>query len=384
MKTFDIYGIHCSKCGDEYIDWLNDTLSTKSISLSHAYDKIHVGDDVNIDDLDRLLSFNKIYLDTSGDLSNNKQSHSHTDDHDHDHDHDHGHHHHHFDESTPAARMALVFFMNLFFSIIEFIFGTLFNSAAILSDAVHDLGDALSIGLAWFFQKKSERHPDSMHTYGYGRYSMLAALITSVVLIIGAFSMILLSIPRIINPVVVNHRGMFVLALVAIGINGISAWVLSRGSSINEGLLSVHVLEDLFGWVGVLLVGFVLSFTDWYILDPILSLLIAGWILYNTIPQFKNVIAILLNTTPDEKIYQEIKESILNIDGVNSISHLHIWTIEGEQIVVSMTIGTQKTKSFEIEMIKKEARKILTDLSIGHSTIELVNDSKDLLADYPF
>lgn len=199
---------------------------------------------------------------------------------------------------------------------IEFFFGSLFNSVSIMSDAVHDLGDSISIGFAWFFQGYSEKQQDEQFTFGYNRFSLLGALITGVVLIGGSFFMIYRSIPRLIDPQPVNYSGMFWLSLVAIGLNGYAAWILSKGSSKNEGMLNLHMLEDVLGWIGVLVVSIVMNFTEAYRLDPILSILIALYILYKTVPEFFSTMKILLNGSPENVNVENLANSINNIGSV--------------------------------------------------------------------
>ena len=141
----------------------------------------------------------------------------------------------HSHQNQPNKNIKIAFFINFIFSMIEFFFGSLFNSVSIMSDAVHDLGDSISIGFAWFFQGYSEKQQDEQFTFGYNRFSLFGALITGVVLIGGSFFMIYRSIPRLIDPQPVNYSGMFWLSLVAIGLNGYAAWILSKGTSKNEG-----------------------------------------------------------------------------------------------------------------------------------------------------
>lgn len=361
--------MHCEECSGELENHLNQGKDSKNIQLDYHNSIIKVSENVNIPDLQRRLSFEKIFIMTDESQKNREeiQKNDHDSSHSHDHSHD-------FSSGSSTWRIGLVFTLNLVFSIIEFIAGSLFNSAAILADAVHDLGDALSIGLAWVFQKVSDNHPNSKHTFGYQRFSLLGALITSIVLVVGSILMLFHAVPLLFNPQVVNYDGMFWLAIFAILANGFSAWLLSRGQSLNEGLLSVHVLEDLFGWIAVLIVSIVLQFTDWYFLDPLISVGIASWILYQTVPQFINIIEIFLNAVPDQDMYYNVQRQLEVLSGINGISHLHIWSIDGEENAMTVTISTSHEKQENIEKIKSQMRDIILPYHITHSTIEVVYD----------
>lgn len=296
------------------------------------------------------------------------------------HGHSHHHHAHGVGEGGSAQRnMLVVFFLNLFFAIGEFFFGTLFNSQAILSDAVHDLGDAMSIGLAYFFEKISNRGASEEYSYGYQRFSLLGAFVTSVVLIIGGVLIILHTIPELINPQLVNNQGVFWVAIAAIIINGFSVWLMSRGESANEKLLNIHLFEDLFGWIAVLLMSIILNYTDWYILDPLLSIGIALWILYMTIPEFFRISKIFLQAVPSNVDPEKLKESIQALEHVQALSHFHIWSTDGDEHMMSLTITTGLNSEGIVEEIKQDIRKIVLEYHISHITIEVLYDPEKLI-----
>ncbi len=290
-------------------------------------------------------------------------------------------HSHDAGEGEHAERnMFVVFLLNLFFSIAEFIFGTLFKSQAILSDAVHDLGDALSIGLAYFFEKISSRDSSSKYSYGYRRFSLLGGLVTSVILLGGAVVMIVTTVPTLLNPTEINHQGVFWVAIGAIVINGFSVWLMSGGKSANEKLLNIHLFEDLFGWILVLVMSVVLNYTDWYILDSILSLGIAGWIIYVTLPEFLRISKIFLQAVPDEIDTEKLHHEIMAIDDVQMISHFHIWSTDGQQHMMSLTVTTSLETNKEQEQIKQKIREIVVEYDITHITIEILYDSEWLIS----
>ncbi len=228
-----------------------------------------------------------------------------------------------------SKNMTIAFLLNFSFAIIEFIFGLLFHSSAVLADAIHDTGDALAIGLSTFFEKISTRKEDCNYTLGYKRYSLLGALLTSVILLIGSTLVIVENIPKLFAPEKVNYDGMLVLGIVAIVVNTAASRVVSHGHSHNESILSLHFLEDILGWLAVILVSLILRFTDWYFLDPLLSLVIAGFILSKALPKFWKNIQILLDHVPNDVDLSQLYQEIAVLENVRAITQLNVWTTDG-------------------------------------------------------
>lgn len=228
-----------------------------------------------------------------------------------------------------SRNMTTAFLLNFSFAIIEFIFGLLFNSSAILADAIHDSGDALAIGLSTLFEKISTKKEDQKYTLGYKRYSLLGALLTSVILLIGSTLVIVENIPKLFAPERVNYDGMLVLGIVAIVVNTAASRVVSHGHSHNESILSLHFLEDILGWVAVVVVSLILRFTDWYFLDPLLSLIIAGFILSKALPKFWENIQIFLDHVPSDVDLSQLYQEIAALENVRAITQLNVWTTDG-------------------------------------------------------
>lgn len=175
----------------------------------------------------------------------------------------------------------LAFFLNLGYAIVEFIAGGIFGSSAVLADSVHDLGDAIAIGISTFLESISNREEDSHYTLGYKRFSLLGAMVTAVILMTGSVLVILENITKIFHPQPVYDEGILWLGIIAVSINVLASLVIRKGQTKNESILSLHFLEDTLGWLAVILMAIVLRFTDWYILDPLLSLAISFFILPN-------------------------------------------------------------------------------------------------------
>ena len=152
----------------------------------------------------------------------------------------------------PETRILTAFLLNLTFSLFECVGGILTGSVAILSDAVHDLGDALGIGLSYLLERKSRRPPDRTCTYGYARYSVLGGVLTSGLLLLGSAAVICHAAGRLAAPPELNYDGMIVFALIGMCVNGAAAWFTRGGDSLNRRAVSLHMLEDVLGWAAVL------------------------------------------------------------------------------------------------------------------------------------
>ena len=228
-----------------------------------------------------------------------------------------------------SKNMTIAFLLNFSFAIIEFIFGLLFHSSAVLADAIHDTGDALAIGLSTLFEKVSTKKEDREYTLGYKRYSLLGALLTSVILLVGSTLVIVENIPKLLAPEKVNYDGMLVLGIFAIVVNTAASRVVSHGHSHNESILSLHFLEDILGWVAVIVVSLILRFTDWYFLDPLLSLVIAGFILSQALPKFWENIQIFLDHVPSDVDLSQLYQEIAALENVRAITQLNVWTTDG-------------------------------------------------------
>lgn len=375
MKVYQVIGLtnekHAHRIKNRFCDALG---SETDVIIDLKQKQIQLPKSINPKILSLISSFEQISivsLESAQTLKQHEQEHHH----DHSHNHTHG-----IGEGGSAERnILIVFFLNLFFSIGEFFFGTIFNSQAILSDAVHDLGDAVSIGLAYIFEKISNRGASNEYSYGYRRFSLLGAFVTSVLLIIGAVLVLLHTIPELFNPQPVNHQGVFWVALAAIAINGFSVWLMSQGESANEKLLNIHLFEDLFGWVAVLLMSIVLHFTDWYILDPLLSIGIALWILYMTFPEFFRISKIFLQAVPDNIDTNKLRNKIEAIDHILVISHFHIWSTDGNQHMMTLTATTDTDSDAIQEQIKQNIRLTVLEYDISHITIEILYDPKQFI-----
>lgn len=259
----------------------------------------------------------------------------------------------------------IAFLLNLSFAIFEFIGGLFTNSIAIISDSIHDIGDALSIGISFFLEKKSKQRPDDKYTYGYVRYSVIGSLITTIILIVGSIFVIYNAINRILNPVEVNYNGMIIFAILGVIINFLAAYFTKEGNSLNQKSVNLHMLEDVLGWVIVLAGAIIMKFTDISIIDPILSLFVALFILKHAIDNFKLILDLFLEKTPNNINIDELKTHILKIKGIKNVHHIHIWSIDGYNNYATMHIVSNDKN------VKEKVKEELKEHGISHTTIEL-------------
>ncbi len=280
--------------------------------------------------------------------------------------HNHSHNHH------DVKNIKVAFFLNLFFTLVELIGGLYVNSMAILADAMHDLGDSLSLGFAWYFQKLSKKGRDDTFSYGYKRFSVLGAIINSIVLIVGSVFILNETIPRLWNPEQPDTQGMMALSLLGIIVNGAAVLRLNKGTSINEKVVSLHLLEDVLGWVAVLAGSIVMHFYQLPIIDPLLSVLIACYIIYNVYSNLKESFKIILQANPPSVNEKQLANEIKQIADVADVHDMHSWSMDGSYHVMTIHVVLKKhTEASRHTAIKTEVRKIMSDHRVNHVTIEI-------------
>ena len=277
------------------------------------------------------------------------------------------HEHHHED----VKNIKVAFFLNLFFTLFEIVGGFLTNSMAILSDAVHDFGDCLSLGLAWYFQKVSNKGSDSSYSYGYKRFSLMGAIINSIVLIVGSIFILIAAIPRIFHPETTHAAGMFFLAIVGVIVNGIAFIRLKKGSSLNEKVVSLHFLEDVLGWVAILLGAGIMYFFNLPFIDPVLSVGIALFVLSNVNKNIRQTLHIILQGIPADIDIEEVSKQLQEFKGIEDIHDLHVWSVDGTYNILTVHVVLNKLlETDKITELKGEIRNSLKQKGIQHATIE--------------
>lgn len=281
-------------------------------------------------------------------------------------------HNHSANSETSNQRIGWVFVLNVSFTIIEFIGGMLTNSTAIMADAVHDLGDSLAIGSAWFLSWLAKKDADDSFSYGYQRLSLLGALINGVVLIAGSIWVLMQAIPRLFEPVMPSVNGMFALAVLGVLVNGFAAYKLSSGKTLNEKVLNWHLLEDVFGWIAVLIVSVTLMFVEVPLLDALLAIGFTLYVLFNVVKNTTTVTKFFLQAVPEQGLLEKVRVELLALDSVTSVHHEHAWSLDGESTVFTAHLTMESPlEPIEQAEIKSKIAQVLQQFNFAHTTIEL-------------
>jgi len=275
-------------------------------------------------------------------------------------------------DNSGSTNLRLVFLMNLAFTLLELVGGVWTNSLAIISGAVHDLGDSFSLGLAWYLDKYSEKGRDRRYSYGYRRFSLLGALASTIVITTGSLFVLAEAVPRLMKPEHPRAGGMALFAVVGIIVNGLAVLRVKGGRTLNWQVVTWHLLGDLLGWSAVLVVSIVLMFSGLLILDPLLSILITTYVFYNVLINFKKTMQLFLQAVPDSVDIPEIEKQLLAIDKVKSVHHTHVWSLDGEQNILTthLVVEADATKE-DVLRIRNRVRLLLEDADFEHTTVEI-------------
>jgi len=268
-------------------------------------------------------------------------------------------------------RVRFAAFLNVAFTILEIVGGFWTNSLAILSDALHDFGDSIALLGSWFFERGAQKSPDTSRTFGYQRLSLFSALFSASILIGGSIVIIFQAIPRFFNPELVNAFGMVGIAIIGIIFNGAGFFLLRKGESLNEKVLSWHLLEDVLGWVGILIGGVIIYFWKFYLLDPLMTIGLTAFIFYNVTKNLQEAINILLQGVPKHINLEAVKRDVKAIKGVIGIHDIHIWSLEGETDICTAHVLLDDETLKKPEETKQTIKETLLKHHIEHSTIEL-------------
>jgi cobalt-zinc-cadmium efflux system protein len=282
------------------------------------------------------------------------------------HHHHHDHHHHHAGDN-----IAVAFWLNTIFAIIELAGGLLTNSVAILSDALHDFGDSLALGSAWFFERKAQQKRNETYTYGYKRFSLVGAIINAIVLSIGSVFILVEAFERLVKPEQPDTTGMMILALLGIAVNGIALLRLRKGESISERVISLHFVEDVLGWIAVLVGSIVMKLTYAPFIDPLLSILIALFIILNIYRNMKGAFQIILQGVPQNVSEEQVLTELKKFPEIESTHDLHLWTMDGNyNILTTHIVLHQAMEATDLEKLKLKIKLSLKEIHVGHATIE--------------
>lgn len=279
--------------------------------------------------------------------------------------------HIHLHSDTAGRNILSAFFINLTFTVISLIGGWLTNSMAIISDSIHDLGCTLSIALAWVFERIAGHTPTPRFTFGYRRFTLLGAFVNAFILLGGASIVLYESFGRMASPEEVNAEGMLWFALLAILCKGLAVWRTWKGASVNQRMVSLHLLGDCLGWVAVLLASIVMMFVEIPLLDPILSVCISLYILYNVVRNLIVAFRIVLEGVPVTIDYLTLKAEMKALEGVDEIEALRVWSMDNVHHAATVALTTTLTTLEEVEVMKSSLRQLLIQHSIELSVIEV-------------
>jgi len=279
------------------------------------------------------------------------------------------------EEMKTEKNIFIAFILNLLFSIVEVVGGIFTGSIAIISDAVHDFGDAVSIGLSYLFEKISKRKPDKVYTYGYVRYSVLGGVITILILTIGSLIVIYNAINRLFNPILIEYDSMIILAIIGLVVNFLATYFTHGGHSINQKAVNLHMIEDLLGWAIILIGAVVMKFTNFYVLDGILSILVAIFVLFNAIKSLGEILDMFLLKVPKKIEVGQLKEHVLELDGVLDVHHFHAWSLDGENCIATLHVVVNNYD----ENIKNQVKAELNEHGVLHATVEIETVSEKCL-----
>lgn len=288
----------------------------------------------------------------------------------------HHHHHGHSHGEQDSKNILTAFALNFTFSIIEFIGGAMTNSVAIISDAVHDLGDSLALLFTYFATKISHKKADDIYTYGYRRFTIMAAMINGLILFSGSIFVIKEAAERLQSPEAVKPEGMVLLAVMGIVVNSIAAYKMSKGEGVNQKMVMLHLLEDLMGWIAVLIVSIILLFKPWYILDSILSILISFVILRGVYFNLKKVVSVILQKFPDEISIKDIEKEIRSYPEVLGIHHIRGWSIDDTSFSITLHVQVEKTMQIgQADLLRAKITNYLKKLDVTYTNIQVESDA---------
>ena len=262
--------------------------------------------------------------------------------------------------------MIIAFVLNLLFAVFEFFGGMMTNSVSIMSDAIHDLGDAISIGFAVFLENKSEKKADEKFTFGYARYSVLSAVITSSILLIGATIIAINATYRLFNPQPLNYNGILIFAIIGFIINLIATIATREGDSLNKKAVNMHMLEDVLGWAIVLIGAVVMKFTNFSLLDTALSLVVSLFIFMHAVPVFISAVSLFLEKAPKGVKVKKIEEDIKEVKGVKEVHRLKVWSLDEHNVYAMVHVVAED--NFKD---KAKIREILHKAGVTNTTIEI-------------
>lgn len=271
------------------------------------------------------------------------------------------------------TRILVAFLLNLFFTFVEIVGSVLTGSVTILSDAIHDFGDCIALGMAWRMEKLSKRPANERYQFGYRRFSVVAGLINNMILLMGGVILIVTSVQRFFDPRPINGRGMLVFAVFGILINGIAMLLTARGKSINEKTISMHMLEDVLTWVAVLAVGAVMCFYDLPVLDSVLSIGMTFVIFVGVLRNLKKIFGIITLRSPlAVQEYRKLQEALTERNTVGVLEELRVYSMDGEDKNAEVCLVLYEEVSAEdLMQLDRQTRSCCEAFGISKAVVQI-------------
>lgn len=286
----------------------------------------------------------------------------------------HRHHHHHVDPGAGDRRVALAIAVNLGLTLAQIAGGVVSGSLALIADAVHNFSDAVSLIIAFAARRIARRPTDASMSFGYGRIEVVAALVNYTSLIIIGFYLVFEAIARFLDPQGVDGWIVVVIAAIALLVDVITAlltWSLSR-ESVNIRAAFLHNVADALGSVAVIVAGTLILLYDWHLVDPLVTLMIAAYILWQSFAEIGPVIRILMNGSPADVAAADVVARIRTVDGVRDVHHAHLWQMQEHASALDAHVVIEEGAWSRADAVKASVKALLAEeFGIAHSMIEL-------------
>ena len=289
----------------------------------------------------------------------------------------HHHTHHRTDRPTDSRRFGLTILLNIVITGAEAVGGVMSGSLALLSDAGHNLSDVIALILAWAGAKGARKAPTKKSTYGFKRLEVFTALINALSLVVIAGYIIVEAYHRYRDPRVIDVPLMLIIAVIGLAGNILSVWILHRirNSNINNRAAFLHMFYDAVSSVAVIVGGVIIVFTNWYIVDLILSVIIAVMILWSGYGIIREAVAIFMEAVPAGIDIDKVKHTIANVPGVQDVHHLHIWSISSSRVALSCHVVLKECdRNRYAEIIREIHRHLAREHNIDHATVQPENE----------
>lgn len=284
--------------------------------------------------------------------------------------HNYDHSHYHSSNGT-NKKIVGVFFLNVIIAIVELIAGVVSGSTTLISNFLHDFGDSVVMLLTYFFEKKSLKQRDDIYTYGYRRFSVLGAFINLFVLFVGSILIINFAVHTLFIEKIINEKIVIFISIVGLIVNLIAYIMFKNKKGITEEKIALNFKIDIISLLIILIANIVIWITKIYMIDSLLSIVFGIWILKEVFTNFKEIFYILMQAKPDDVDIEKVMDYLLSIDIIEDIHDLHIWSLDGEDYILSMHLVVSDSTTQEETLVLKENVKIgLEKFGLNHSTIE--------------